>query len=261
MDKMLKLSKVPMFVLQPVLQTIPFFRKVLSRDPDQIRYIVENSVLQEIQPGETVIKKGELDNSIYFLVMGFLAVYPDNDSVMPVAKINPDEMFGEMAMIQRLERTTTVRGDLNSRRIVLIRTDFSPFGELNDMRRISLATKMVFYQAIVETIRHRLDRFCEMYPEFAVDHDIALPPLPQNASDAKEMLVYHYRTGQRLAQVLARWNDQLGDLFGRRGSPHDMGLNTLLTMLDQETERQSRLRLAMHMRKSAVATGLAAKHA
>ncbi|MDH4121482.1 MAG: cyclic nucleotide-binding domain-containing protein [Deltaproteobacteria bacterium] len=236
MEKFLKLPRVPLFALQPVLQGIPFFRKVLSRDPEQIKFIVDNSVLQRVAPGEVVIRKGDFDNAIYFLLMGNLAVFPDNNSPYPVSHMAPGEMFGEVAMIQGLERTSTVRGDVNSRSILLIRTDFSPFGELTDMRRISLATKLVFYQAIVETIQSRLTQFSTVYPEFAVDHEENIPPQPKRTDDPQEMLVYYYRTGRSLARTLTGWNHQLGALYGHRGSPQAVGLKTILHMMSNDSK-------------------------
>jgi len=237
MDKTLKLEKIPEWAVYPVLEGIPFFKLALRKDPEQIKFILANTLIQEVASGEVLIRRGDIDNNIFFVVLGHLQVYSDNDSRFPVDTIAQGEMFGEIAMITNLQRSSTVVGDINSRKILVVKTDFSPFGELYDLRRISLQTKLVFYQIIVESIQKRVDNFIRQYPEFVVAHPMhPIAPFTGKPGTMEEV-AHHYEKARKLALSLTEWNHQLARVFDVEGKPQVAGLKTIITLMTQQKAR------------------------
>lgn len=245
MSRFVKLSKIPDWAVYPVLEAIPFFKKVLRTDPDQIKFILEYSTIQEVSSSETVIRKGDIDHHVYFVLMGHLQVFSDEHNRYPVDAIGPGEMFGEIAVINNLSRSSSVMGDSNSRNILLLKTDFSPFGELDDIRKISMKTKRVFYGAIVDMISHRLENFVHQYPEYAVEHENRGMPPFEGEKDTLDEVSYLLKQARRMGQQLYLWNSQLSEVFDREGKPQVTGLQTIVNILEKESARSALRAAAM----------------
>ena len=74
---------------------------------DDMKSFMQMGKLQEYEPGELIIKQGELDSWVYFLLSGTLKVLVDDAMI---GKINKrGEIFGEMGIIDGSPRSTSVQ--------------------------------------------------------------------------------------------------------------------------------------------------------
>ncbi len=86
------------------------------------RGVVENDLLnvlarmkqENVGAGETIVEEGESGDSLYLIVEGrvdILKEVPDTEerSQLKIATLRTGETFGEMAIIDRLERSATVK--------------------------------------------------------------------------------------------------------------------------------------------------------
>lgn len=74
---------------------------------DDIKSFMEMGRLQEYEPGELIIREGEFDCWVYFLLSGYLQVLVGNAVIGTIKKRG--EVFGEMGIIDGSARSTTVQ--------------------------------------------------------------------------------------------------------------------------------------------------------
>ena len=74
---------------------------------DDIRSFMEMGSLREYEPGEIIIKQGDLDCWVYFLLSGNLDVIQDEHVIGKIK--NRGELFGEMGVIDGSPRSTSVK--------------------------------------------------------------------------------------------------------------------------------------------------------
>ncbi|MBI4237147.1 MAG: cyclic nucleotide-binding domain-containing protein [Deltaproteobacteria bacterium] len=70
-----------------------------------------NGTLTRVASGDTVIRRGETDDTVYLLLRGGLEVVSngDTDAPAPAIPLRPGAVVGEMALLSRGPRTKTVR--------------------------------------------------------------------------------------------------------------------------------------------------------
>ena len=76
--------------------------------------------------GQTICSEGECGSEIFVLAEGKASVLAkgNNKKSTKIAQIGQGEIFGEMAIIEDLPRTATLITDVNSKLVVIEKTEF-----------------------------------------------------------------------------------------------------------------------------------------
>ena len=87
------------------------------------------SVAEEVrfQPGEVVIKRGEMGETMYLMISGEVSVHigDESGSEIEVDRIKAGDYFGEMALFEDIPRSATIRTETESRLLVLHKQEFN----------------------------------------------------------------------------------------------------------------------------------------
>ena len=114
-----------------IMAAVPILRPLTSTE---LKEILSISRLLKVNRDATVIREGELGNSMYVIVSGRIRVLKE---IKPgerktLATLGAGEVFGEMALIDRYPRSASVVTLTNS---VLYQIDLDRFNELrNELR-------------------------------------------------------------------------------------------------------------------------------
>lgn len=209
-----QIGQFPRHTVEQLLAAIPFYKTVKQQDSWQFEVLLQHSRIVSFTPGEIVLKCGETDSWLYFLLKGLLAVYVDDDlhNAEAVNYITPGEVFGDLAMLVGEQRTATVVADSNSRRIMAFGTDFTVFGALNDFRIVNLHTKLAYYRNTVHSLRWKLEVYRMKYPGYELANHHRRVKLYSGERDSYEELHSLHSQATQLAQLLVHWNRQFGQL-------------------------------------------------
>ena len=86
------------------------------------------SVTEEVRfrPGEVVIKRGEMGETMYLMLDGEVSVHigDESGSEIEVDRIKAGDYFGEMALFEDVPRSATIRTETDSRLLVLHKQEF-----------------------------------------------------------------------------------------------------------------------------------------
>ena len=87
------------------------------------------SVTEEVQyqPGEVVIKRGDMGETMYLMISGEVSVHIGDESgkEIEVDRIREGDYFGEMALFEDVARSATIRTETDSRLLVLHKQEFN----------------------------------------------------------------------------------------------------------------------------------------
>lgn len=210
MDTTVK-RKVPRETLDQLLAGISFFKTIKQTDAAQYELLLGASRVAVYKPGDVVVKKGEQDAWLYFLLKGRLAVYVDKPGQGDLVNyITPGEVFGDLAQLTGSARTATVLSDTNVRESMVLALDSAVFGSLTSTRPITLATKLAYYRNMAHNLRWKL----EVYRAQHLQHELANRhrqiKLYSGAKDSLEELQSLYEQSCALAQLLLAWNHEFG---------------------------------------------------
>ena len=199
--------------VRTLMRRIPFFKELQTQQTEQLGRLLDYSCIVELEPGETIMRRGDRGSWMYFLVKGRLSVYFDpGEQDRPLNHITPGELFGDLALLCDHERKATVSADKGGKKALLFATDFKPFGELNDFNTIDVQTKLVFYRTMVHSIRWRLEVNRMENPVHPLTAELRQVPTYNGAKGGTEELTALYQQAQFLASILDRWNSQGGVL-------------------------------------------------
>lgn len=217
-----EMRSIPEDLAENLFSHIPLFKEILKGEPDLIDFFTNHSKLFTAKPGEVVIKRGEFDQWIYFLLIGQLQAYPEfaDKKNHLVSHIASGEMFGELAFIRKMDRNATIIADNNSHEIMFLGTNFNGFGEINDFSVASMNSKIIFYKTIVGIILKRLQSFQIDHP----DHDLygafkGYTPYSGMHHTINELL-YYFDQAKDLAKTLYKWNRAIesdGNFYPSKG--------------------------------------------
>jgi signal transduction histidine kinase len=115
-----------------VLKTITYFSDL----PEKLLFEVCGSSDQvELEPGTVIIEEGALSEEMYVLVQGELVVTTEQQSrQIELARINPGEVVGELALLDKAPRIASVTASKPS---LVIRVPASTFDRLLDDPRVA----------------------------------------------------------------------------------------------------------------------------
>lgn len=206
------ISGLPRDKIDKLLASIPFYRDVSKSEPWQYDILLRHSRIVDLEPGEVVMKKGDVDTWMYFVLKGKLAVYADevNDTTHPVNYITPGELFGDLAILAEGKRNATVVADRDSKEISLFGTDFSVFGKVEEIGGISLNTKLIFYRSMVHGVRWKLEVYKMQHPNHPLVAKGRAIKMYMGAKGGKEELLALHEQAAALADVLKEWNIEFG---------------------------------------------------
>jgi CRP/FNR family cyclic AMP-dependent transcriptional regulator len=216
-----QISQYPRATVEQLLAAIPFYKTVKQQDLWQFELLLQHSRIVNFASGEVVLKCGEVDSWLYFLLKGQLAVYVDDDiaGAEAVNYITPGEVFGDLAMLVGEQRTATLVADANCRQIMAFATDFAVFGALDDFRTIKLQTKLIYYRNTVHSLRWKLEVYRMKYPTFQLANDHHKVKLYKGRSGSPEELYSLHEQAVQLARLLVSWNRQFGSLSFAASAP------------------------------------------
>ncbi|WP_075188354.1 cyclic nucleotide-binding domain-containing protein [Teredinibacter haidensis] len=194
--------------LYNLLSSIPFYKAVKQRDPWQYDLLMSYSRIIEYRPGEVLLEQGQNDQWLYFLLRGQLAVIvgSGDDERKVVNYITPGEVFGDLAVLIDHERTATVVADPNCKSVMVFGTDFQVFGDLDDVRKISLSTKLEYYRNMVHNLRWKLEVYRMSYPDQSFASNHRKVKLYTGQKDTLEELKSLDEQARALARLLVIWN-------------------------------------------------------
>jgi CRP/FNR family transcriptional regulator, cyclic AMP receptor protein len=207
--KIKEIRLLPETELAGLLTRIPFFKELRVRDEPQLQLLLTYSCLVELEPGETIMRRGQKGTWLYFLIKGTLQVYRDEPGAELLSTITPGELFGDLALLWDHERKATVAAPA-ARGALLFACDFKAFGELDNFSQVQLSTKLLFYRTVVHSIRWRLEVNRMQQPQHPLVAELLRMPVYSGARDGIEELRACHRQAQSLATILERWNGDLG---------------------------------------------------
>lgn len=208
------LSRFPREALEALLAPLPFYKAVKQEDPDQFNVLLRHSRIVEFRPGEVVMRQGDKDPWLYFLLKGQLAVFaPNKEDKQVINYITPGEVFGDIAALVGQERSATVVADFNCKQVVAFGTDFKAFGELENFGVIKLGTKLCYYRNCVHSLRWKLEVYRMRYPDSPLASKHRGIKLYVGQKGGKEELQALHHQACDLALLLLAWNREFGALM------------------------------------------------
>ncbi len=199
--------------LERLLAGVPFYNTVKLQDRWQFETLLQHSRVVQVRGGERVLQRGTQDHWLYFLLKGQLLVQVEtNNQAKIVNYITPGEVFGDLALLVERHRTADVVADSNCREVWVFGTDFRVFGELADLSRISLQTKLAYYRNTVHNLRWKLEVYRMKHPDHILAGRHRQIKLYAGAKDTFEELAHLNEQAKALANMLVAWNQDLGEL-------------------------------------------------
>jgi CRP-like cAMP-binding protein len=117
------------------------FERFKPYSNEELEMMVGFCELVEAAPGEVIIRKGDLSDSMFLLLSGRVqARLRVGGHNTPLGEMEPGELFGEVAMLSQTPRTADVVTELPSR---LLRLTSDRFRDLHE-NHPALAAKMLF---------------------------------------------------------------------------------------------------------------------
>lgn len=190
--------------LTQLLAGLPFYKELKKSDERQFQQVVSISRLVQLQPSEVIMRSGEQGSWLYYLIKGQLEVLvPEYEQ--PVSQIMPGELFGDLALFSGQARSATVQASAQSPVVTVIATNYAEFGELNDFKKINLATKLKFYQSINHSVRWKLELMRMQDRNHPFAKELLAQPLYKGAKDSPLELEFLHQQVVSLSSLLLRW--------------------------------------------------------
>ena len=191
-----------------LLKRIPFFNSVLGFSPEQFDKLAELADIIEVQAGETVIRKGDTDMYLYFLLKGQLTVFLDDDPYSSrVSYVSPGELFGMLSMITHTPRSAMIKADENAKSILLYKLNFAYFNDDSAKSELQLQTKILFYRMVAHHVRWTLEQKKMAEPKHPMTSRMLKLPIMKAPKDTPEELQALKEQTKSLSELLLLWNE------------------------------------------------------
>ncbi|MFA0811225.1 cyclic nucleotide-binding domain-containing protein [Microbulbifer epialgicus] len=207
----------PRDAVDRLLNVIHLFRDIRAASEWQYDVLLKRSRLVTLAPGEQLLRAGDVDQWVYFLLRGELQVQMEavsNGMEIPgertLAVIRPGELFGDLSMLLAEPRSANVFAAHHSRESQVLGLDCTLFGDLDDLSLLQLPAKLIFYRNMVHSLRWKLEVYRSKYPghQLADSHrKLRLYTGPKNCRDELIALADQARA---LARILLDWNAEFG---------------------------------------------------
>ncbi|NRB41953.1 MAG: cyclic nucleotide-binding domain-containing protein [Pseudomonadales bacterium] len=198
-----------------LVRRIPFFNTVYEASAQQFSLLMDLAEIIRCDSGDTVIRKGDNDMKLYFLLKGQLGVYLDEDKdTAPISSINPGEVFGILAMVSSAGRSAYIRNKDNAKQAFLFRLDFKHLSEDSPQSRLSLDIKLIFYRMAVHNIRWTLELNKISDPNHKLVSEIRKLPYVKVEAGSDEELQVLKQQAKAMSDILFQWNESSQDKKG-----------------------------------------------
>ncbi len=189
-----------------LVRRIPFFNSVYESSEQQYKTLMQISEIVHVPADETVIRQGETDLQLYFLLKGELGVFLD-DSVnsKSINSISPGEVFGILAMMTATPRSASIR-PTNNKTAHLFRLDFNFISDETGLSPLSLEIKLLFYRMAVHNIRWTLELNRMSDPHHKLVDNIRQLPIVKEIKGSEAELRALKEQAKALADILFLWN-------------------------------------------------------
>lgn len=191
--------------IRQLLSGVPFFNEIARDDQDEFARLEQNTRLWVAGSGDTVIRVGDVDSTLYFLLRGQLEVLSEIGEA-PIYYVSPGEVFGTLSMLLGTPRSATIKVSESAREAVLVSLDFNEFNE--DESLYSLATRLAFFHMIVHHIRWTLEVKRMQSPDHELVQSMRKLPVFHGEKGGREELAALKVQAQGLAELLCRWNEE-----------------------------------------------------
>jgi len=128
-------------------------------DEQDLDGVLSLSRIQRFEPGEIIIREGQYDNWIYFLISGKISIEKKGEAIGVLQERG--DIFGEMGIIDGSPRSATIRAVDKS---ICFAMDASYIDRLKGNDRV--AFQCILYQAFAQILATRLriadDRFLKL---------------------------------------------------------------------------------------------------
>lgn len=146
------------------LSLIPIFS---SLEPEELQALESHVHLRRVAPGEFVFREGERGEYLCFVASGTLEVIKFNQGAQPVviSKLTRGSSIGEMALLDRLTRSASVRAATAASLVVLTQHDFEHI--LSTHPAIAIKIMKGIALLLSHNLRRTSDRLAEFMPSLA----------------------------------------------------------------------------------------------
>lgn len=193
--------------IQRMVQGIPFFNEIIRTDAHQFDQIMTRSRLLQAEPADVVMRRGDTDPYLYFLLKGQLDVLSGDPGSPVINTISPGQPFGTLAMLRAMPRSATIIADPKGKPAILLALDYNFFRDIDDYGLFTLATKLAFYKMVVNDIRWTLELKKKAEPAHALVSSMRKVPLFTGARGTRDELASLRDQALALADILCEWND------------------------------------------------------
>ncbi|MFS1522853.1 cyclic nucleotide-binding domain-containing protein [Microbulbifer sp. 2304DJ12-6] len=207
----------PRDAVDRLLNVIHLFRDIRASNEWQYTVLLKRSRLVSLQPGEQLLRAGEVDQWLYFLLRGELLVHVDTAGKMAemagertLAVIRPGELFGDLSMLLSEPRSANVLASPHSRDTQVLGLDCTLFGDLDDLSLLQLPAKLIFYRNMVHSLRWKLEVYRSKYPGHQLADSHRKLKLYTGPKHCRQELVALAEQARGLARILLDWNAEFG---------------------------------------------------
>ena len=207
------LSTLSLDYIEQLLAVIPLFKLVSQQDTEQFQLLLQASRLLLFSPHEVVVRRGDIDDWLYFLVKGRLAVYVEDPKKGELVNfVTPGEVFGDLSPLVGLPRTATVIAEFNFPESMVLAMDSRVFTDSAAQSGINIKTKLIYYRSVVHNLRWKLEVYRSQHLQHLLANKHRQVRLYSGVKDTQEELDALYLQAQTLARLLLEWNSEFGSL-------------------------------------------------
>ncbi|MCG8391632.1 MAG: cyclic nucleotide-binding domain-containing protein [Pseudomonadales bacterium] len=188
-----------------LLSGVPFFNEIARDNQEEFAQLECNTRLWVADSGDEVIRAGDVDSTLYFLLRGQLEVLAEQPGDPPLYYVSPGEVFGTLSMLLGTPRSATIRVADNAREAVLASLDFNPFNDTDSP--YSLSTRLAFFHMIVHHVRWTLEVKRMQNPDHELVQSMRKLPVFHGEKGSEAELMSLKEQAQGLAELLCRWNE------------------------------------------------------
>ena len=143
------------------LKQLPAFKSFQDKD---IKGLMQFSKVKEFQPGEVIIREGDTDRGIYFLLSGKVKVIKDGVDLCYLGRSG--DAFGEMAVVERRPRSATVEA-VNTSLTFALDASYLGMLEEDDRTVFMYVIYRIFSELMAARLRDTTNELVEAKKEIA----------------------------------------------------------------------------------------------
>lgn len=118
------------------------FRGLSARD---LKIVEDMTHHRQYLPGEVVFDAGEEAEALYCVISGQVLICHPGQGEHPIAVLEPDAFFGELALLDNVPRSAQARAAVNTDLAVLFRGDFERLMESHARIASHIAVQLARY--------------------------------------------------------------------------------------------------------------------